>query len=480
MDPSGRFRHHDNNNDNNNNNNKQKREERGEKTKEREWKANILSLSKSTCTKTIIASISSRENDSCTFASSTLPSLEESTVDNDDANVCVYEAPECWWENMEDLTQCAGHEEMLEESAWQADLAEQMAQDMLLVLQQSRVAVNSVSLGVTAQSAPQGSCRITLDTIDEGNQNSNDVSPRFIADDQSIDVTLTDKDDMSCENAINESILQANFAEQTAEEMKQVMTWWSDGQSPEQTITVTQKDSLPKNSLVIASPDVEEFFSPAILHPPTVVQLMTPKLLLDNYICSSPQSTYSTSCTSPSSSSCMEKAQEQAIQVDAQLEHAKDMRQQVLDLTEKENAVKPDAIVIHWDTSTIRGGAPDGTQLLWGLWTGRIRRWLLHILAQWVWSLMSLDMQLVWVWLAQRPAATKWMIRILFLLSFFPLHQLVYSKGNTSTVMNIADYKVFFKEDFFYFPVHNAMYSWLYHECSYFGFGEVAMEAILL
>lgn len=395
-------------------------------------------------------------------------------MDDDNISVCAYGAPECWWENMEDLTQCAGHEEMLEESAWQADLAEQKARDMLFVLQQSRVVLDRISSGTEALELDRRRCSKTLHTVDKGLQINGDVSTSSLADDHCICVTLTDEEESFLADAIDESILQASFAEQTAEEMKQVMTWWTDCQSPEQSFTNSQKECLPKNSLVVASPDAEERFSPEILFPPTIVQLMTPTILVNNYICSPLQSPYS------SSSSCIDKAQEQAIQVDAHLECAENMRQLVMELNKEEDAVEADDSVVHWDTSTIRGDALDDTQLLWGLWTGRIRRWLYHIVVRWVWNLMSLDMQLAWVWLAQRPVVTKWISRVLTLSFFYTLHQIVCSKGTTSNMMNVVDYKLFIKEDLFLSPVRNAMHSWMYHDCSYHGFGEVAMEAILL
>ena len=419
------------------------------------------------------------------------PSLDETTVDDDDDDDRTCRRPSDhhgpWWERMEELAQSAEHDEILQESALLADLAEQNAREMQLALQETNCLTIADEPAMYNQPfLPDMSSLTSTTEHDEEDDSADDFddcasccSRDIFLEEQTIaphaTFTIptadddadadTDGDEASLVEAVEESCLQASFAEQTAQEMKQVMTWWNDAASPEQPKTPSQKLCLPRNSLVVSSPDAEAYFSPDLLYSPMITHWTKPHAFLPTVVAED-------SPLAPRALSNNGMAQAQSFQVDATVEHVEEMKKMVHDLSEGAVVVDDDddyvastTQVAHLDTAPMRG-CEMKDYLPW-----RIHAWLRfrHFLELWIWNCMPPDMQLAYVWMAQRPVLAMWMGRLsIMLVSYLILMSILAwsmtnSDNDNANAMSV-DYNTVLERHSGTSSVHYAMFSW--RECN--------------
>ena len=385
------------------------------------------------------------------------PSLEETTVDDyeDDDYTCRSPMDQHgpWWERMEELAHTAEHDEILQESALLADLAEQNAREMQLALHETKIVMIADKPAVHDKPSLSGMSSSLTSTTENGEEDDDaddaddcaSCCSRNIVPNVTFKIPLTEDDDgddddeASLVEAVEESCLQASFAERTALEMKQVITWWRDAVSPERPKTPSQNLCLPRNSLVVSSADdADAFFSPDLLYSPMITRWTKSDAFLPTAVAEdSPQAPRVLSNNNGND-------QEHSLQVEATLEHVEEMKKMVHDLSKgagvvdctshNDDNVASTTQVPHLDTT------PDGVVLdFYFCW--RIHVWLRfrHFLELWIWNCMPPDIQLAYVWMAQRPIVAMWMGRIsIMLVTYLILIRL--STSSMTSTDNDMDY----------------------------------------
>lgn len=399
-------------------------------------------------------------------AEASSPSLEETTVEDD--RTFRGGPPECWWEVLDELAHAAEHDEILEGSTLLADFAEQQARDMQLALQQSKVPLSSAmkslaiasplrsmqskvplpsamkSLAIASQRRDMSSLTISFDDHADGSISGFDQGTEAqLAASTCLTHPSTEKQ-ASLEEAVAESSFQASFAEQTANEMQQVMSWWKE--SPLNSELTSQKDCLPMNSLVVSHTETELFFLQKIMFSTSWSSL---EMLAPTYACSP---------LVPTTLSFVDQAKEQAYQVSANLECVDEMRKVLVELKEIDILIDDvnAGTCPNWDTRPIGGDViMNWKASAWIVW-----RWVRHFIMRWIWNCMSPDLQLMWVWLVQRPRVAKWLGRFVIVIFMLIFGQLAFSRASICREMKYVEYKEFLQQPYIITHVHNAVTSW--------------------